>query len=52
MARHFCAGWREHLAIVTPETVIRWHRHGWRLFWRWSPAREADVPTSAPKSGN
>src|SRR5450631_2702240 len=23
------------LAIVEPETVIRWHRCGVRLFWRW-----------------
>jgi hypothetical protein len=23
------------LAIVQPETVIRWHRAGFRLFWRW-----------------
>jgi hypothetical protein len=23
------------LAIVKPETVIRWHRAGFRLFWRW-----------------
>jgi putative transposase len=22
------------LRIVRPETVIRWHRTGWRLFWR------------------
>ena len=21
--------------IVQPETVIRWHRRGWRLYWRW-----------------
>jgi hypothetical protein len=21
--------------IVKPETVIRWHRAGFRLFWRW-----------------
>src|SRR3989442_290189 len=21
-----CAGWREHLTFVTPETVVRWHR--------------------------
>jgi hypothetical protein len=23
------------LMIVNPETVIRWHRAGFRLFWRW-----------------
>ena len=27
--------WRRHLAIVQPDTVIRWHRAGWRLYWRW-----------------
>jgi hypothetical protein len=21
--------------IVTPETVIRWHRRGFRAYWRW-----------------
>jgi putative transposase len=26
--------WRACLTIVRPETVIRWHRAGWRLFWR------------------
>jgi transposase InsO family protein len=23
------------LRLVQPETVIRWHRRGWQLFWRW-----------------
>ena len=23
------------LVIVQPATLIRWHRHGFRLFWRW-----------------
>src|SRR5438445_367219 len=35
LARRLCAGWREHLSFVTPDTVVRWHRQGWRLFWRW-----------------
>jgi putative transposase len=26
-------GWRESLIIVQPETVIRWHRQSFRLFW-------------------
>jgi transposase InsO family protein len=26
--------WRSCLVVVRPETVIRWHRAGWRLFWR------------------
>src|SRR5947209_8125107 len=27
--------WREVLTIVKPATLIRWHRKGFRLFWRW-----------------
>ena len=26
--------WRDALAVIRPETLIRWHRAGWRLFWR------------------
>jgi putative transposase len=26
---------RQLLVIVKPATLIRWHRHGFRLFWRW-----------------
>ena len=27
--------WRKPLTIVHPETVVRWHRQGFRLYWRW-----------------
>ena len=27
--------WRAALTIVQPDTLIRWHRKGFRLFWRW-----------------
>src|SRR5262245_27999725 len=27
--------WRTALVIVKPETVIAWHRRGFRLFWTW-----------------
>jgi transposase InsO family protein len=36
--------WRRLLVIVKPETLIRWHRKGFRLFWRWksqAPGRPA-----------
>ena len=26
---------RDALAVVRPETVIRWHRAGFRAYWRW-----------------
>jgi len=31
--------WRSALAIVQPETVIKWHRKGFKLFWRWKSRR-------------
>ena len=27
--------WRNALVVVRPETLVRWHRAGWRLFWRY-----------------
>jgi putative transposase len=27
--------WRSALVVVRPETLVRWHRTGFRLFWRW-----------------
>ncbi|HEY3080019.1 MAG TPA: integrase [Chloroflexota bacterium] len=35
LARRLCPDWRRHLVLVRPETVVGWHRRGWRLFWRW-----------------
>ena len=26
--------WRDALVVVRPQTLIRWHRAGWKLFWR------------------
>jgi putative transposase len=27
--------WRSCVIVVRPETIVRWHRAGWRLFWRY-----------------
>ena len=27
--------WKSNLIIVKPETVIKWHRQGFKLCWRW-----------------
>src|SRR5262249_45645806 len=37
-------GWRTALVIVKPETVIGWHRQGFRLFWTWKSRRRAGRP--------
>src|ERR1700756_3310174 len=31
--------WRSALAIVRPETVVAWHRAGFRRFWTWMVRR-------------
>jgi transposase InsO family protein len=38
--------WRNALVVVKPETLIRWHRKGFRLFWRWKsrPAGRPRLP--------
>jgi len=33
------SGWRTALVIVKPETVIAWHRQGFRVFWTWKSRR-------------
>src|SRR3989441_8188225 len=41
--------WRDALIVVKPDTLIRWHRKGFRLFWKWKsrprgrPCVPADV---------
>jgi putative transposase len=43
-------GWQNVLLIVSPETAVRWHRQGFKLYWRWKsrgrpgrPAVSADI---------
>jgi putative transposase len=33
--RRLYSGWADTLIIVKPETVVSWHRAGFRLLWRW-----------------
>ena len=43
--------WRAALVIVEPETVISWHRRGFRLLWTWkSRHRTAYYPKIRPKA--
>ena len=39
-------GWEDCLQLVKPDTVIRWHRKGFRAYWRWkSRPRRPGRPT-------
>src|ERR1019366_5416147 len=37
------------LAIVKPDTIIRWHRAGFRSYWRWKSRRRGGRPTVPPE---
>jgi hypothetical protein len=32
------------ITVVNPETVIRWHRRGFRAYWRWKSRRQGGRP--------
>ena len=36
--------WSDVLLIVKPETVVGWHRAGFRLYWRWRSRRYGGRP--------
>jgi transposase InsO family protein len=36
--------WRHLLTVVKPETLIRWHRQGFRLWWRWKSRTRGRPP--------
>ncbi len=40
----FWPRWKDALVIVKPDTVIRWHRKGFRLYWRWISKRGPGRP--------
>ena len=44
--------WRGAIQIVTPDTVVRWHRRAFALYWSWNRGRDGWAgrqwpPTSA-----
>ena len=46
--RQVWSRWGEVLVVVKPETVVGWHRAGFRLFWKWrSRARGGRPKTTA-----
>ncbi len=42
-------GWNEALLIVQPSTVIKWHRQGFKLFWRLKSRRKLGRPKIDPE---
>ena len=41
--------WRRALVLVKPETVLAWHRRGFRLFWTWKSRHRGGRPAVTPE---
>jgi hypothetical protein len=44
LLRRFWPRWSNVLVIVKPDTVVSWHRAGFRLYWRWRSRRRGGRP--------
>ena len=49
MLRHRWSEWKRALVIVQPETVVRWHRQGFRFYWRWKSRAHGGRPRFDPQ---
>lgn len=49
LLRRLRRDWRRHLVGGTPDTVVRWHRAGWRLYWRWRSRSTGGRPRLSPE---
>ena len=36
--------WKDVLLIVQPETVVKWHRQGFKFYWTWKSRRRPGRP--------
>lgn len=40
LMKRFSSHWKESLVIIKPETVINWHRKGFKIYWTWKSKRK------------
>ena len=43
------SGWKSALVLVKPDTVVRWHRRRFKLYWRWRSRKRPGRPTVDPE---
>jgi putative transposase len=44
------ANWKQALLIIQPDTLLRWHREGFHLFWRWKSRAKPKRTEPAPET--
>src|SRR5712692_7412353 len=42
--------WKQALVIVQPETLLRWHRQGFKLFWKYISRATSPKPRISPET--
>jgi len=47
LLRRLWSGWVGSLAIVQQDTVVRWHRAGFRIYWNWLLCRHYERRAAA-----
>ena len=43
------SGWKEALIVVKPATVVKWHRAGFRRYWKWRSRPKGGRPAIDPE---
>jgi hypothetical protein len=49
--RRLWSGWADVLVMVKPETVVGWHRAGFRVYWRWRSGPRGGRPKITAEMG-
>ena len=44
MLSRLWTSWRHSLLVVRPQTVVGWHRQGFRRYWAWKSRRRSGRP--------
>src|ERR1035437_8196675 len=44
LMKDLLTNWKERIFIAMPETVIKWHRTAFRIFWRWKSQHKVGRP--------
>ena len=47
--RRVWPGWHRALVVVQPATVVKWHRCGFRAYWRWKSRSKGGRPRVDPQ---
>ncbi|MGE5683336.1 MAG: helix-turn-helix domain-containing protein [Bacillota bacterium] len=42
--KELLSGWKDKIFIIKPETVIKWHKEGFSLYWKWKSRHKDGRP--------